>query len=261
MIIDDEVVRKYIEGGGQEAIENHWVFDHIEEGKHLFSMPKERERPEVIEMLALMKEAIENFMPFNEKIYSSLYPGWKEIIKEVNVILVVGCPSPYDAMVMEHEGKSYVIFDLIRFHEYKVLGQDMRKITRQLITHETSHVCLQKRYPVPETGSFRDKLAHTVFDEGFAHLLAYQEDIRSYDFTSLYQAHHGANDLKLKAAFKERDEKKQKALLLRASSGPYWEKFGAVSGKLFLAAHLEELKDLYEGGVEHLIMRMDHQKL
>lgn len=55
---------------------------------------------------------------------------------------------------------------------------------------------------------------------------------------------------------KEINLQKQKDLLLQSNSGSYWNKFSAISGKLFLAKHLKELEKIYNSGIDSFIYYM-----
>lgn len=256
MLVDDSIVLKYINGENVEKISSHWVFENIEEGKHLFHLPDYTKREEVNSVLKDFRSVLSEFSPLNEDIYSALYPQWKSIIKDMNIILVVGCPDPYDAMVREYAGKEFVIFDLLRFYDYSLRGYDIKLLIRKLLTHETSHLCLHTQYPLPASGDFVAALKHITFDEGFAHLLAFENNLRAFDFSSIIKEHYDQAFIKLLGAMKETDCKKQKVLLEECNSGPYWDKFAAISGKLFLAKHITNIENIYKGGIDNLISSM-----
>jgi len=176
---------------------------------------------------------LSDFKPLNEDIFTSIYPEWPQIINDMNVLLVVGCPDPYDAMVMEYGGRQYVIFDLIRLNNYVRLGYNIDSMINQLLTHEISHLCLREKYPVPNSTDYFENLKYIVFDEAFAHILSFNEDIRGYDFTNIIEEHYSKSLIKLRSALNETDYDKQNELLIQANSGVYWDKFGAISGMLF----------------------------
>lgn len=154
MLVDDSIVLKYFSSEDANEISNHWVFRKIEEGKHLFEVPNVEERADINRILSDMRSILSEFRPLNENIYSTLYPEWKSIIAKMNILLVVGCLNPYDAMVREYDGNQYIIFDLIHLCNYKIQGYNIELVIKQLITHETSHLCLRKKYPVPSSNCF-----------------------------------------------------------------------------------------------------------
>lgn len=54
-------------------------------------------------------DALNDFKSYNIGVFSTLFPRWRELIG--NIILSVGCPALYDAMVREYNGKYYIMFD------------------------------------------------------------------------------------------------------------------------------------------------------
>lgn len=256
MFIDDHMVIQFLNGDHENEFRNHWLFHNIEKDTYLFDSP-DRDKHEIVsEMLLQLKSGLENFNPLNSNLFSALYPEWKTIMNDVNVLLVIGCPKPYDAMVMEYNGMLYMVFDLIRFSEYQESGYDINMLIRQLVTHEASHVCLHGKYPSSASNRFIDQLKYIVFDEGFAHLLAFKDNVESYDFSTIIEANYNTAYMKLKESMREEEIHKQSALLLQSNSGYYWDKFAAISGKLFLASRIEEIHNLYEAGIDDFISSM-----
>lgn len=253
MFIDDHIVLNYLKG---DIIENHWIFYNVEKGKYLFESPDPAKHDDVNDLLLYFKDVLSHFNPLNENIYSILYPKWKTRINSMNVLLSVGNPKPYDALVREYDDQLYLVFDLIRFCDYKDSGHNIDLLIKQLITHETSHLCLRKKYPGPTSNGFVDRLKYTIFDEGFAHLLAFKDNVAGFDFSGIMKKYYDDSLTKLKEAMVETDPQRQKDLLLRSNSGNYWSKFAAIGGKLFLASHMEEIQELYNNGVDNFVSHM-----
>lgn len=256
MLVDDSVVLQYLNDNNAGNISSHWIFQNIEKGKLLFEAPDDAKRDQVNKILISIKKTLLEFIPLNKDVYSALYPEWRSIIKEADILLVVGCPKPYDAMVREHDGKEYIIFDLMRFCDYSEQGYDIDMLIRKLVTHETSHLCLHMKYPIPASDDFPEQLKYIVFDEGFAHLLSYKDNIQKFDFSAVINEHYNQSLMKLKEAMKEKDYNKQMILLEQSNSGSYWSKFAAISGKLFLAIHLNDIEKLYKNGINNFISSM-----
>lgn len=246
MNVDISIVERYLQGKDDYA--GHWLFYHIlDNGEYAFDRPNPAQRGTIEESLKKISDALNDFTPYNIEMFSTLFPSWKELISDVNVILSVGCPAPYDAMIREYDGNEYMIFDLIRFLDYQKEGEDILSLMRGLITHEVSHICIHNDYPAcPIT--YREKLGYITFDEGFAHVLSFSDDISTYNFSPMIQTHYLHSLCKLKTALVENDSKKQQEYLNASNCGSYWNKFAAISGKLYLAAHPDEIYDIYEGG-------------
>ena len=254
MNIDDSIVRSYLHG--KDVYQEHWLFYQIsDDHEYTFSKPSSDLKELVEETLNKTLHKLNNFQPFNEHLFTTLFPKWKELIKDVNIILSVGSPAPYDAMVREHEGKEYMIFDLVRFLEYQKDGEDILSLIRQMITHEITHVCVHHDYPIISS-PYKEALRYITFDEGFAHLLAYKENLETYNFQPIINEHYLNARNTLTAALLETDVQKQKGYLETSNCGSYWDKFAAISGKLYLASNINQLKDIYKSGPTELLNKI-----
>ncbi len=254
MKVDVSIIENFFQG--KDEYTEHWLFNHIlDNGEFAFEKPDSKQRQMVNDMFRKVSTILNDFKPYNIIIFSTLFPLWKEVIRNVNIILAVGCPAPYDAMVREHDGKEYIIFDLIRILQYQKEGEDILSIIRKLITHEVAHICIHNEYPVwPMT--YREKLAYITFDEGFAHILSFVEDITIYNFGSIMQKYYSNSIEQLKVALAEHDYEKQQKYLESSNCGSYWSKFAAISGKLYLVSHLEEIYDIYKSGPAIMLSNM-----
>lgn len=254
MNIDDSIIKEYLSGGN--TYKEHWLFYSItENGEYTYSQPQEDLKERVNQLHALVMDKLQDFHPFNQQLFMELFPTWRGLIKNINVLLSVGCPDPYDAMVREHGGKDYIIFDMARLIGYGNTIDELASVIRSMITHEFAHVCIHNDYPQKPFG-YADKLKFITFDEGFAHLLAFNEDIMSYDFSEITAKYYDESLEKLKTALKETDEAKQVKLLDEANCGKYWSKFASIGGKLYLASHRNSLSSIYKEGPDLMISKM-----
>lgn len=254
MNINRKLIEGYLSNDFNRCkIEEHWIFSYIEEDQYLFDEPKEEKREEIEKIDLLIKEALLDFEPFNVDIFNKLFPNWEKETEKTNVLLAVGCPQPYDAFVRNYQGKEYMIFDLIRLSDYNLSENDMKMVIRQLITHELVHICIHNRYKTPDKTDYIDYLQYITFDEGFAHLLAFNDNVRAVDFTKIIEEHLEKNLKLLQDALREKDKEKQTILLEAANTGYYWDKFAAISGKLLIAEHIEDINHIYNSGVQGVI--------
>lgn len=101
MKLDREIVDRFLAG---QEIADSWVFSEIEEGRRCFDLSDAtgRER-EIRELTQQVSERINAFVPENAEVYRQLFPNFQKELQEVQVCLTVGCPNPYDAMVMQRE--------------------------------------------------------------------------------------------------------------------------------------------------------------
>lgn len=256
MKVHEELIQAYLHGVPASEMEEHWLFRSMEEGVVLFHPPDPGRRAEVAQLAEQVRRFLKDFRPLNEALFQELHPRWAEVREEMAVLLAVGCPEPYDAMMLEREGHGVVVLDLLRLLGYRDAGMSLEPVLRQLLTHEAAHLCLHATDKIPAGTRYVDRMKGLVFDEGFAHYLAFRDDIRNVDFRGIIGTHYPKSLQRLREALVETDEERQKLLLLQADSGPYWEKFAAISGKLFLAAHPDAVQEIHAGGPEDMFRRM-----
>lgn len=261
LILYDEVITEYLDNKSTEKYSNHWVFNNIEPNEYLFKQPSYADNEIVKNIYNEIKVILEDFNPLNEEIFNNLFPDYNKIVKESKVLLVVGCPEMYDAMFMEYDNDDYIVFDLINLSKYLKYGYSINKIVTDLLTHEFVHRCIKEKFPNYNERAFTEKLNYITFDEGFAHLLAYKENIKDHDFSNnFYKEKYEKSKLKLKEAISEQDKEKQKSLLQDADVGSYWDKYAAIAGKLYLAQHINELDDIYNKGWKNIINDILNEK-
>lgn len=254
MILEDEIIKKYLIKADYKEYSDHWVFYNIEKDRYLFKEPSYKNEILIQDIYKRIISFLKDFKPFNEEYFNLLFPNFKSILENTPVILTVGCPFPYDAMFREFNGRDYVIFDLIRFSQYAEKGYDLNIIIKILLTHEFTHKCIKEKYPLIKNASYLQKLNYIVFDEGFAHLLSYKDNIKSINFSSEnYKDKFQKAKLMLIEAVKEKKEEEQKEWLKKADSGEYWEKFPSICGKLYLADNLSSLSSIYIKGWKYII--------
>lgn len=246
MIIDSAIVENYLQGNSN--YETHWIYSKLaEHGEYLFERPDIAIKEEIHAISGLVASELENFSPYNRKLMDHLFPEWRAVLEKTHILLSVGCPAPYDAMVRNHQGTKYIIFDLTQLLQYQKDGMDISKILKGLITHEMIHVCIRKDYSC-EHEAYEDKLRFIAFDEGFAHLLSLRDEISRYDFSEMLNKHYDTSKKKYNSALLETDKSIQEKNIVESNTGDYWNKFAAIVGKLYLAQNMDRLVEIYRSG-------------
>ena len=116
MRINRRIVDDFLSG---KDICEEWIFSEIEEGKHLFCLSDvQTKQSEIKELADRISQMTEHFEPCNAAYYRSLFPEFEQQLRDYEVMLTVGLPSPYDAMVTEHNGTERIVFDMGRFLSY-----------------------------------------------------------------------------------------------------------------------------------------------
>ncbi len=114
-------------------------------------------------------------------------------------------------------------------------------VVNNLLTHELCHVCINAAFPdmgnIYKSGTYLEGLDAITFNEGFAHLLSFEnENISSVDWKSeKFRKIFTDTTETMKNALLEEDTSKQKQYIQTSMAGSYYEKFGAMVGMLYLA--------------------------
>lgn len=242
MILNTEIIDSYLMDGDIEKFREHWIF----KVREFNSIPYKTEytsssiEANVKKLYVEAKKCLLGFSPYNEEIFSTVYPEWREQIKNLEVYIMVGLSDARDATLLtDPKGKEVIVFDLGCWAKYyeKI---DIRGIIRNLITHAISLLCTCNLLPdihvAAETGDYKTRLNASIFLEAVAHLLAYNDAIGNTDWHNEDLKQTNQKSLaQLRKACKETDVQMQEKYLKEAVDGDYYDKFGVVAGMLYLA--------------------------
>ena len=116
MKLDRQIVDDFL--GGSTDLDS-WVFSEIEPGKRLFDLSDvQTKQSEIGQLAGQITQMAQEFVPCNAAYYTRLFPDYQKELRDYPVLLTVGIPAPYDAMVCEHDGREWVVFDMGRFLSY-----------------------------------------------------------------------------------------------------------------------------------------------
>lgn len=262
MNLDTEIIDNYLIEKSLEKVKDHWIFHAISPGEYLFEEPLSSEYDSIENLYKEIKKAFKNFKPLNIRLWESIFEQYKGIPEDINIYLVVGCPDPYDAMMRDDKnGNLSMIFDIARLSKYTEEPSKILDIMLKMITHELAHVCIHNDYKINIASlSMSEKIKYIMFDEGFAHLLSYKEEVLSIDWNDenlidKKKKAYSALDYKMKNFTKENGED----ILERSNTGPYWDKFGAISGFFTIIDYYimndkdyKSINELYKRGYEYM---------
>jgi hypothetical protein len=144
------------------------------------------------------------------------------------VIVTSGIPGPYDAWTAKYEGE-FAIF--INLSEWSL--PQLEKSGLGVVKHEVTHVLLEPLLKSPDAEDFLANLDHIVIDEGIAHYIGVsgnRAEFLAAKKTHWIQAENilekAQNELRANGTTEDRKSE----LLKLANTGPFWEKFGSISG-------------------------------
>ncbi len=246
MVIDDTIVRAYLAGADPAEYAGSWVFSALGRGD-VFAPPDPAHRAWVAQLSRKLQAQISAFAVRNEGHVRALFPEFGRLAAEFTVMLAVGFPDPYDAMMLTaQDGRPRVVFDLIRFGQAALReGYSCHGV----LTHELLHIALHERFPEPEAAAYEERLDYIVFDEGFAHALSYREGLAGFTMDDQLRARYASARAALARALAESDPARQEACLERADTSPdFWAKFGSISGMCYVLAHEAQMPALLKAG-------------
>ena len=149
-----------------------------------------------------------------------------------------------------------MVFDLLCWEKY--VGKiSLSKLSQNLLTHELFHVLIGKCYTDIEEseqfGNYRDKLDAITFNEGFAHLVSYnQQEIDSVEWEKLEDIYIQSTN-KMKLALMEKNPQSQEQYIYEANFGNYYDKYACMCGMIYLAKQWQlgeyaRLKEVFDQG-------------
>lgn len=242
MNINTDIVEEFLKEKSLKKMENHWIFNSIIEGRHMFKEPPISDYLKIKNLYEILIASLKDFKPINLDLWEKIFGKFSGFPEDVIIYLVVGSPSPYEAMVREDNmNNKCIIFDLDLISSYSDNANEVKEIIRGFITHELAHVYIEKTYSQPKSNaSFYDKLCYMVFNEGLAHFLSFKEDVMKVNWYSeeKEEKRRKAYDTFLYAV--RQDHENEDEVLIKADSGSFWDKFGAIAG---LFAVVDYLKD------------------
>lgn len=263
MRINTEIVDAYLKAEDMSRFSSMWLYaDRTGQGvKSMFQDPPDdcAKREAVSKIKNEVVSHVRAFTPCNGEIWDALFDDWRDFLEDAVLDLIVGCPEPYDAFVIQDSnGKHHMVFDLLCWEKY-VGVISLSDLSQNLLTHELFHVMVGKRYPDIEAaedhGAYIDQLDAITFNEGFAHLVSYnQQEIEtvSWNGKKLKDIYIRSAE-KMKSVLQEKDPNKQKQYVYEANAGAYYSKYACMCGMIFLGRQWQNggvyaLKELFYQG-------------
>ncbi|MBI4677138.1 MAG: hypothetical protein HY748_06105 [Elusimicrobia bacterium] len=187
--------------------------------------------------------------PVITEVFGPLHGGRKF---SVQIVATSGIPAPYDAWTATYRGCLTMFFNLSEWTE-----ADLDRSGFGVLKHEVTHVLLEPLLRKSKTPDDVELLDSIVMDEGIAHFIGcpdrsslLKEKAARWETAEqeLEKAYAGLNDGRL-------PRERKAALLRRANTGSFWDKYGSISG-MFRAAKLYKIK-----GADGLIEAIRTSKL
>ena len=263
MNINTTIVDAYLNAEDVRKFSSMWLYvDRTGQGvENIFQAPPEIEAKR--EIIFRIKEEIishaKTFIPCNAPIWDALFENWRAFLDDTTLDLIVGYPAPNDATVKQApDGKYHMIFDLLCWEKYMGVIS-LSALSQNLLTHELFHVMVGNCFPDIDSaeaqGAYIDRLDAITFNEGFAHLVSYNQqeiDTVAWDGEKLAEVYNNSV-IKMKGALQEANPEAQKRYVYEASYGNYYDKYAAMCGMIYLGRQWQSggilrLKELFYKG-------------
>ena len=263
MKIDTRIVDAYLNGEDVRKFAPSWLYvDCTKDSKeNFFHTPPEigMKREAILRIKAEIMSHAKNFVPCNAPIWDALFADWRMFMEDTAFDLIVGYPDTNDAVVKRApDGKIHMIFDLLCWEKYLDVIP-LAALAQNLLTHELFHVLVGNCFPEIESveahGMYLDQLDAIAFNEGFAHLVSYNQqeiDAVAWNGEKLSEV-YDSSVAKMKAALKEKHPEKQSRYVYEASYGNYYDKYAAMCGMIYLGQQwqkdgISRLTELFRQG-------------
>lgn len=245
-MINTEIIEAYVK---RKDFSEHWLFYNLVEGEYLFEYPT-LDREKLLSFYELFVKELEKFEPKELAFFKKFFRHWKsDIDSDLEVLIAVGCPKPYDAMIREWRGRSVVIFDINQLYTEKI--EDVIPLFQTLITHELFHV-LYAKYHGQEQEEFKDKLLQLCFSEGFAYYLGLGDELLK-NLDEVTERHYKQNLDRFLVALEEKDSERQEEILLECKENEFFENYCAVTGFLVVCHNKEKINELFKAGPQKFL--------
>lgn len=189
----------------------------------------------------VLQEVVNSFNSRGDTILYEIFSQFcDDRIFEFDLIYTTGVQAPYDAWTaLSDHGKPIMYFNLSEW-----TTEQLAKDGLAVVIHEVTHALLEPLLINYESTDHLMMLERIIIDEGMAHFLGFPGNR-----LSLVEKYHDKwiqSESELEAAIKNLDsrilsEAEINKLLLKSNTGPFWEKYAAISG-MFRAAKIHSTK-------------------
>lgn len=226
-------------------------------------------RKEVVLRLCREVYYYENFPLWNHALTVYLFPYCRTLINQIVMLPIVGSGKHFDAKVLEHNGKDYLVVDLLNIADYTSSVKEMC-----YILHNLCHVHLLRYYmshAYEKPIAYIPQLEYRFFCEGLIQYLSWNEDAAVYRLKEARYIHRKKDAFyTLNKAFEIKEKQFREQILVMLEKLDLWQRFTDVAGMFYCdflyqsggKRRLKEYVDAgFEGSVTTLIETISQQSL
>lgn len=225
MFIDTGVIDAYLRH--EMPSEDAWFYDKVG-GYH----PVDAHRQEVCAYLSEALRQYRQFPIWNRTLILSLLPNLSQITDTVSIMPIIASDTNFDAGIVTHEGKPYLLIDLLHIADYTSSVKQMC-----YILHNLCHMHLL-RYALTQTikqpSDFQAYLRYRFFSEGWILYLSWNEDYQHYALHSAtYTTRKKRAFALMDAALQVEEDTIRQTILHTLKHADLWDRFCDVAGMFF----------------------------
>lgn len=150
---------------------------------------------------------------------------------KINLVLTSGAPAPFDAWTKYFDDQDWIFFNLSQW-----TVECLKKHFKSIFKHELSHILIRPYFKTDFSDAL-ENLKFIVLDEGIAHFIAAMDEnpnLIELNINKRFKVIAELNtsiDTLLNPSTTDDDKTN---LLIKANTGPYWEKYGALAGMFWV---------------------------
>lgn len=226
MKLDVQMITPYLQK--QTLPENHhWIYQYTNGTKEI--LPHRQEI--VITLLNELAKYPDRFPLFNHDLICELCFDTLPLLEDITLLPIVGSHASFDNRIIQHNGKTYLLIDLLNVADYTPIVKQMT-----YILHNMMHVTiLQYLIKVRKPTTYIEQLEAMFFIDGFVQYLAWNVDCAAYNFQSETYAKRKEQSFQLLyRAVQVTDSNLQMQILKQLSTTDLWNTFPLACGIFFL---------------------------
>lgn len=225
MILKDSIIQAYLQHKPIHTAQDYTLLQNL--------TTPDRNRIEIVQELyhRLMK-SLHAFPIFNKDLWNALFPTWKETLKDVYILPVVGLTTSIYP-IQKIDGKTYIVIDLIQTANYTRIVSQMEYLLQNLLMTSLAELCIQHDYP-NQPSTYLQSLDTMFFKEGLKTYLSWNKDCKFYVFQNeKYLKRKELTFAILLEAVNVTDKTTQQNILNHIQQADFWNQFPIIAGLFY----------------------------
>ncbi len=250
MILKDSIIQAYLQSKPIHTAQDYILLRNL--------TTPDNSRIEIVkELYQRLIMMLQQFPIFNQELWNALFPNWKNTLKDVYILPVVGLTSSIHPIQII-DGRTYIVIDLIQTANYTRIVSQMEYLLQNLLMNSLAELCIQDSYPLKPV-SYLQTLDCMFFKEGLKTYLSWNKNCNHYVFQDeKYTKRKEMTFGFLYDAVNIKDETTQENILQHIQQADFWNQFPMIAGLFFFddIYHNEGMQgivDIFQKGPHNII--------